>query len=342
MFFTGQLSAAPTVAKLQADIIALVTGAVTDVAGLSDNFVAGTTRIVNTIAPGWQLLDSAAGAVVNGVTPKVIGAPWTDDATKFKCLKMGADVAANQINYAGYEAWNASTHVGTNGMGATPTSLYWMCNLLSANGQVVISATPAHLFIAIFTLATYGNTPHFMWISEYAREDAWNTVANGYPSWFMNGSYASDGNFNKSNLMLPRILNTTGTPADAVSVSGQDTATVTTGQKFKILPQTFQYTPTDGIGVGLEAIGRFNMGSGANTANAAKASAYALSPLRLATWASSATYGANQMGSITAKNPQIMAFRNVWASGDEFDADGVRWFVANMGSTTHAIAIREE
>ena len=195
MFFQGMMVGSGTIslANFQADIIGLLTGTITSPSQLSSNFLPGAV-FNNTVAAGWELHDNAAGAAANGVTPKVIRAPYSDDPTKFKNVFINSS-AAGKLGFNGYETWDSATHIGTNPMQAVLAAVSFQSlfsGIASAPATTpsmfTISSSINHIYISLSS-ALISSATACVYFSEYTRDDPWNTVANGYPSWLQSGFY---------------------------------------------------------------------------------------------------------------------------------------------------------
>lgn len=341
MFFLGRnATSGLNMNTFQADIIGLLTGTITSTASLSSNFVQASSRMNTTVPGGWTLIDAAAGTAANGVTPKVISAPWSDDATKFKYVRISGDVAL-AYSLQGYEGWNPTTHVGTNiQCSSSLAASNWQTMTPVTDSWLIVSASSTHIFIAQMTSATNFTASQHYFLSEYSRDDAWNTVAVGYPAWFSSGcaSQGASTSALNQNAALCRLPNLTATPVvDLISVLSSTTGNAGTN-RFKILPPN-QNTATDTPGCGLELVGYYT--NNIFSMDTSKNLSYQLIPLRLASWNASST--GNQMyGSINAKTPFLYMFKNLWGGGDEVDIDGIRYFYFFIGYFTAPMLIKEQ
>jgi hypothetical protein len=335
MFFLGRLAASGlNMNTLQADIIGLLSGTITNVSSLSANFVSASSRMNTTVAGGWTVADAAAGSVAFGVTPKVITSPWSDDAAKFKCVRLSSDVNTTSFSLQGYESWNSTTHTGLNPH--TPQSLTaatWQTITPVVDSWLVISSSGNHIFVAQMASATnYSVTQHYF-ASEYSRDDDWNTVTLGYPAWFSSGATASTAQAGSTvqNAGISRLPVMTVAPiVDATSVLSNTTGNSGTN-RFKIVPAN-PVISTDGNGAGLESMGNFITST--FSMDASKNLSYQLLPLKLAPWSTtSASLGNHSFGSINAKTPFLYVFKNIWGGGDEVDIAGVRYFYFFVGGS---------
>jgi|GEM_PF-3154277 len=295
--FSGTIN----LAQVFADIIGVLTGSITTPAGLSASFNAGSSSIVSTVAPGWTMHDNAAAAAANGVTPAVIHAPWSDDGTKYKNVYISA-LNTTQLTFNGWETWNSGTHAGTFPMKTTPVISSWqsidLTSATYAGGKLIISASSKHIYIQVYTSA---NVPGpWTFFSEYTRDDPWNTVANGYPSWMQSGNYSNSAvNITLDNIAIPRALITTTLAdtasggavmnADMTGVLGGTTNNSAQATACNIVPPTSSTPP------GVEVQG----------ADASKNAAKYLYPLHMRQQANSVVAGVLLGGDLSAKNDSV-------------------------------------
>lgn len=332
MYFLGQVAAtAPTSSALLTDIIGMLTGTITTTAGLTAGNFQGTPKLVTTVAPGWTSYDTAAGTATFTFTPRVIQAVYSDDGTKFKNIYISA-LSATSIGLRGYETWNSSTHVGTNPhvlpVAASTSSLTWV-----AGSWFVISASATHLLVIVYG-STFGVSASHYFATEYSRDDPWNTVANGYPSWISSGTLAGGGTAFMSH---SRIYNSS-TAADVASVAWGTTAGSNIAKMVTYCP-IYNGAESGQSGLEFACAASNNLGNIANGADSSKVSGYTLAPLRLSSW--NVGQGVLFWGSITTKTPYMYAFRGVWVSGDEVDVGVNRYFIANLNVSTTNLAIKQ-
>ena len=197
---TSTVTYLDTVSRFTTDIVGILTGSITAQSGLSSDWAAST--FANTVSPGWTLHDSAAGPAVNNIVPVVIRAPWADDPTKYKYVKIES-VGTNVLNFNGYETWNETTHTGTNPIMASIGSSTFQSFTVGAQPQVVISASPNGFYIQGSTSLITAATQWIM-VSDYTRDDPWSTVTNGYPSWHQNGGQLNSLTTSGCNGGIPR------------------------------------------------------------------------------------------------------------------------------------------
>ena len=175
---------------------------------------------------GWYVVDSQANLVANAALttpPVVIGSPWSDSSFYGKYLYLAPTYTSNLYpNFVSLpmDGWQANTKSTANGVfyassGASFTNLAGGTVFNSSNNtarwydfmnhqggfspsmhSTIISSSNTHLLIANFSnyaqwnFGTPRSTPtlaNYFFLSEYSRDDAWNTAASGFPSWFAEG-----------------------------------------------------------------------------------------------------------------------------------------------------------
>ena len=315
MYFTGVLGPAPTLAQLHADLIAILTGSATSQAGLT---AFSASSFVNTVPPGWTVHDNAAGALTNGVVAKVIKAPLSDDGTKFKYVELDT-LTASILYFNGYETWDAIGHTGTNPIQVTPVNNSFQAFSLIANQQITIVATANGFYIQGSTNLLSAAT-QWQLFAEFTRDDPWNTVSNGYPSWLQSGGYNSVASYINGGQC--RAFNpATGNDAVSFKHSASTLNDSVNSAGCSIVPNgctlnpalmgTYWYT-TMGAHLGVTGVGGMNhmfphtatTSIGADSAKSAAKYLYELS-LRQITPGNSYTTGVFLGGNISAKFPQI-------------------------------------
>jgi len=339
MYFQGMISASgASLANLQTDIIGLLTGAITTPAQLSSNFQAGAI-VINTIAPGWELIDSVAGAVANGVTPKVIRAPYSDDPTKFKHIRINSSTAG-QLGFNGYEEWDPIAHTGTNPMQANVTVSGGFQNLvLAANTMIIISASANHFFLSVGP-SLIGAATGQLYFTEYSRDDPWNTVANGYPSWLQSGW--SNSLVSGAHIAVPRVFD----PATSTDKISQVLHSGTVGVMAAVgfIPNGFTTT-----GFSTQNVGGCGLNGGAgyasvlavnmNGADANKAPTKYLFDIAVRAINGSACVigGAFLGGNCSAIAPHVFMCPNNLTLGDTFVVEGLTYQIVGYGVSRQAI-----
>lgn len=321
MFFTGKLNTTIVATQVINDIINVLTGVTTTVAGLSANFNPATCKMVNTVAAGWTKTDAAAGPLTNGVTACVIKSPWSDDPTKFKNIEISSEQSAGYISFGCWESWNDTTHVGINAshLSSSNTPSYsYASTAINASNVVTVSVSPNHVFVHIHndTISSYINGLFFS--SEFTRDDPWNSVANGYPSWFGGGqTYGGGNSFRIPNCAVSPVIDS----LDYLLTSGA----IVTDYDDVFHPNN--YNP----GASGPTISQNSLSSTLQTA-------YLLAPLKYKRYKTSAT-GNHLGGSIDAKSPFVYVFREVWVPGDEMVVNGVTYLYVKLSAG--ALAIKE-
>lgn len=330
-------------------LIGVITGSITATSGLDATaFNQGSSQIISTVAPGWSVHDSNAGTAISaGSTPVVIRAPWSDDGTKHKYLWV-APVTSNASGYVHVkwipaEGWDSATNTGTNILQTPPSgSLGYTSdwNECPAYGNIqngsafttVISASANHLFIWVsYNTSGLGMDSHF-YLSEYTRDDAWNTVANGYPAWLCSGAkgggYEQYSASNTENGTLIRYLNPgSGTDSNQLAMyySNPNTPSymywglTSRYRRYRVYPgNSNAYFP---VSLATAAASSKYFGNDTNARDASKTASLLLSDIRWEPLYNVFLAG----GSLTAKAPYIYLFRSQWQSLDEVDIAGQRY-----------------
>ena len=242
----------------------------------------------------------------------------------------------------------------------------YMSTQYTTNGAVVIvSASNTHLFVASYknnagtlqggTASAFNN---YFYVSEYSRDDPWNTVGNGYPSWFFEGSSNNFGAYanalsSTANVhygAICRVLNTaSGNDLRWLDMNtgGSTQNTCDWGIATRNIPYGSAYIFPNGASAltavsrgqiiprGLAAAATYvnYIGNYAIARDASKNIASAVSELRLLGVCSGnvvTTYAgfslcANSMfagGSISNVSPYIYAFRSGYNTFDEVSFNG--------------------
>lgn len=359
MFFIGQLNTTLYPSQIYQTIAKIAAGIFTkpsDLNPLAWNIDA--CRFVNTVPPGWELYDTAAGAAIAGSVPYVIRAPWSDNPNKFKNLRIAVSSSSPYYTqFTALETWDAASHTGSVPLGhsgaTTGTNVASQQLTVGINGWILISASANHLLIMGWNSETMATQPNIHFLSEYTRDDPWNTVENGFPAWFMSHTNQSTAAANTSqNLLLPRFMDLSANPPVEVApvatagFPGAGAVRVNTTTLFRIAPTINQKRSGTGAAyetyTGLEGIGEFY--PNALGINRNKQLAVMLSPLRLIP-GDVFTYGFHSGGSITDKTPFAYATRSQWPTGDEIIVDNERYFLATTmpgsANSNGTIAIRE-
>lgn len=176
------------------DVVLLLTGTAS-LASLSTDCDQVNSVLVTTVAAGWTLHDASAGT-----NAKCVKAALADDANTFKYLVVDTNTTG-YILFKVYEAWNASTHAGTN-LSYLSDSTSYSQRISTSSFQLYLSASARHAvgFSDIGVGASNKGSAsgnRFTGVMERTRQMAWDTVAAGYPP------YASI--YDSTNLYAPRI-----------------------------------------------------------------------------------------------------------------------------------------
>ena len=372
-------------------VVDVITGTITNVNSVNSTvFDTSLCEIVSNVASGWTLYDNTASNSVFVSTPAappvIIRAPYTDNASAYKYLWVAVPANTTQINaYGGpivrwipMEDWNPTTNTGTNQLisisnvanasGISVFTNFYDCPMYHPSGTApanvglttIISASQSHLFVWAFHDIYGTNTSNFLGnflVSEYSRDDAWNTVENGWPSW---GMWGCSGNghlqTNDSGTVI-RVLNPN---------TGQNSTHLAPYTSY--LLTTYNYTLRGRLsyyGLQSNTSGISSPGLTSNNApgswgkmgtylnyppnnrdvrNNANNIAFAISDIRIVPTLGisdssvSALYGVGPIayGSITTKSPYIYLFRSQYQNFDEFSIDGVTYvnLITNNNSVT--------
>lgn len=276
------------------------------------------------------------------------------------------NVYSNQFKAAGASANDLTANNGTGNRFATDLVSY-MSSQYTSNGIVVIvSASNTHLFVATYKTDTgllqggaatgFNNYFH---LSEYTRDDPWNTVGNGYPSWFFEGCSNNHGYGNTASSTstvsaygaLCRIINTSN-GNDIKWVDMNTTGNFANGSDWGIVARNIPYgamnvvPPTSGysnftfsynsfIPRGLNSVGtgQLNIGNYAIGRDQSRNIASSVSELRLIgvhNGNTSSTFSGfsltqNTMfagGSVSSVAPYLYAFKSGYNNFDEITFGG--------------------
>ena len=377
-------------------VMDVITGAITNVNSVNSTvFDTSLCEIISTVAPGWSIYDNTASNAVfsNTAPPLIIRAAHTDNANAYKYLWCGIPGNTSHANTFGgpvirwipMEDWNSSTNVPTNALIAisnTPNSFtsgytnWYDCpgNLSGGSGYpaahtdgmskgttTIISASASHLYMWTCHDQFGANTSLFQGnflVSEYSRDDAWNTPENGFPSWGMFGSSGAaitqGANTGSDGGTIIRILNP-NTGANSTHLApytsvGQTTYNYSLRSRLSAYVMGQNSSGTYVPYTQNTAYGSWGkMGNYTNyppsfrdARNSANNPGFALSDIRIVPTGGiydtpSATYYGTHIayGSITAKSPYIYLFRGQYQNLDEFSIDGVGYI--NLNTTNNSI-----
>lgn len=352
------------------NLIGVITGTISNTSSLDSNtFDTSLSTIINTVSPGWEVWDSQAstGAIGN-VVPQVIRSAWSDSNNYHKYLWVGnmsgdtnaAAVTANVwLNWLPAEGWDTSTNTGNNILVTAYTTRNGNSNWYAVPGYttnttvpltIIVSASQTHLLI--YTANTTASPAYkgHIFLSEYTRDDAWNTVNNGYPAWYMEGQTSVNAAtvfITNSNGTIPRIrtiagtntnhlamMTTSGATSNRISHNGTNYLVVS---KTAIPGNTNMHSSTVHAGIsGIlgETSGDTHPyrnpfpGNIRNTMDSSLRTALPLGDLQLRNGTNiiTATSTAYAWGSITEKTPFLYVFNNtLWTNLDEIVIDGTTY-----------------
>ena len=359
-------------------IIDVITGTVSNVSSVNSTiFDTGLCEIISNVATGWTVYDNTASNSVFVSTPAappvIIRAAYTDNASSYKYLWCGIPANTAQTNsYGGpfikwipMEGWDPTTNVATNALVAIsnvantsgigvytnwfdcPSYNAGMTGQANSGFTTIISASGSHLYVWTCADQFGSNTSNFLGnflVSEYSRDDPWNTPENGFPSWGMWGSRGAGHAAADDSGTVIRILNP-NTGQNSTHVAPY-TSIATTGYNYSLKGRLSYYgglsntsgqpqmTSNNAPG----SLGRMgtNLNYPPNFLNVRNNSnnvAFAISDIRvtptisLSDTAAGLHYGIAPVayGSITAKSPYIYLFRTQYANMDEFSIDGTTY-----------------
>ena len=320
-----------------ADIVGVLTGTITSPSQFSASCNQASTTLITSTPAGWSLYDNAAGAPFSAgtSTPVVLRAPYTDDPTKFKNVYLSHS-STGVINIIGHDTWNATTHTGTGKLHASALNAAggWSSCVWAAGGYLIISASIAHLFIQRNSLSTTPDFVHVM-VSEYTRDDLWNTVAAGYPSWLITGS--STG-VTTSNGYIPKVYDTVSGLDVSVWNGAPAGITSTTEFGFTTVIRNAQTTFGPGICTVITNSGPLSK-QAANENRVAMTYLYPIQ-VRQSTYIAGTYKGLWLGGDLSAKNQTMYYTRTRGATLDEMQVGSdvyVITHVDNSGASTCAI-----
>lgn len=370
-------------------LINVITGSITSNTQLDPvTFIPAASYIVNTVPSNWTVVDSQANSsgtnwILPGCAPVVIASPWSDAAntlTQQKFLYVGPTNSVNtnliiqswpmeyyvsnstgKFYYNSYNSnSNPATSLSTNTTSRSNTDIIsFTTPNLSTNGTItIVSASPAHLLVVNYSSLT-GAFNNYFFLSEYSRDDPWNTVGNGYPSWFFESNSNTSGWAASTTTAinaggLTRTFNTltnqenSWTPmwtggATGTGNWGLSSRAVPYGQFGISLLNTGAYLPR-----GLSSAGQnqhFN-GNQILAKDLNKQPAALLSEIRLINLAQGGVFNSNTMfagGSVSAVNPYVYLFRSQYNTLDEFSVGSNTYMnlIMNTGTigTTNASCV---
>ena len=364
-------------------LIGVITGSITSNTQLNSSyFNTSASYINNTIPAGWSLNDPQANLVgtvpvLPGANPVVIEADWTDSASYAKYLWIAPVNFQNttfNIVAVPAEGWANTTKtisnsycqpsvVSANNSGFVRRDVDLispMNNFHTGNGvTIIVSSSQAHLFIASYKdiFATQFNNYYF--VSEYTRDDPWNTVSNGYPSWYFESASNTQGVWAQGAAgatstgthqgALARILNTqTNADMPWVPLFITNAALSNWGVTTRYIPwaqngaQLYTALGSPGgligfggmcvAGQGSNFTGNQNYGRDIN-----KDPARLLAEMRITATHQGANINSNTVfagGAINTVSPFIYITNSGWASLDEVTINNETYMNLNLGTGT--------
>lgn len=339
-------------------LLDVITGVITSTSSLDSGlFDAASSSIISTVPTTWSTYDSAANTstlILSGCMPRVIRSAWSDSASNYKYVHVGQINSTNTnpvIEFIHGEDWNSTTNSGTNLVAvpttATTSATRWFRSINQTNPSsgfvTIVSASDTHLFVWNSSNLT-GAYNGYYFLSEFTRDDAFNTVSNGYPSWFAEGGTYDATDFMGSAITashqgtITRIYdpgtNTDSNHRQCADGTGSNWGIVTRLTNFK----NTALTSTTRSG-GLASVGSSNY-FGYNSSfyrDSSKNPSIPLAELRIVTL-NNPTYTPIAYGSVSQKSPYIYATKSGWQSLDEIDIGGYRYTNLICNSYTAAQA----
>jgi hypothetical protein len=262
-----------------------------------------------------------------------------NSTTKFSNSMLVANLAVHQANSSTFPGNN------TSGFRNFYDLVSQMSNTFTTTGTTtIVSASNTHLLVASYKGTTSPIFNNYFYLTEFTRDDPWNTVDNGYPSWLVDGASNSAGIFftsNNSNQAhegaIARIFNTqTGADVDWVRSNEFQTfspqLTWDWGISSRLVP--FGASRNSGGAAasvfaprGLAAAGtsQFFLGNYNIARDPAKLVSSAISEIRLMPANQGRVLNSNTMyagGSISTISPYVYLFRSQYQSLDEVIYNG--------------------
>jgi len=373
-------------------LIGVITGAITSNNQLDAvQFNRDSSYITTVVPPGWSVQFPCANIGFTGPLPGanaiMIKANWTDSNDYAKYLTFqhfyggaaAAGVTQNTsvhiratasegYNYTGSTLTLANTQHQINAVIATTNTSSYSAQLgtlfypfigpfVTGNGFVtIVSCSQAHLFIASYKDINATQFNGYYYLTEYSRDDPWNTVSNGYPSWLVDmaannqGVYAAAAT-NTHVGYLARVLETknnvdvpwagfwNGAAGLANSAGNWGiTARDTPHGQGRLTPAgTFQF-PFLPRGLATTSLAQFYSGNYAIGRDANKNPSASMNELRVVGLHMDANITSNSVfagGSINAVAPYVYAFRSQYNALDQvvFNGNTYTHVILNVGAS---------
>lgn len=213
---TYSTSAADNVDDVLADVVKLMTG-VTDKTQLSSHVVQAGSEIISTVPAGWSVEQTLSTSDV------VLKAPISDDNTKFKYIRLFANAVTSHPNVAweAYTDWDVATSSGTvvvrnfdTGINNLPTNTsinyknyVWQNSSSTQTDQThfLINVSANHVMFQSRYGTSYVNQAGPSILCEHTRNDAWDTVANGFPPFVVSKQGFIDDMFFSTSYTMSRM-----------------------------------------------------------------------------------------------------------------------------------------
>lgn len=349
------------------DVISVITGSITSANNLSNTiFNTSLSSIVTTVPAGWESYSNTAGATVGNTQPRVIRAPVSDYPSKYKYIWVGSmQLNANNAPHMYWihgEDWDNGTNTGNNFAVAIPTttngvqtwyntpSLYGGGALASAPLITIISSSANHLFICNVPTTVDSPINSYVYLTEYTRDDPWNTVSNGYTNWIMVG-HSNPSNLTGASVVgrcngtVPKIpinnasisFSNVNHLAAATGAGGASLTNWRIATRFRSDNASTIYPELAGFTSSGDYFGAQGYGRKADLSPAIPVSELFV----MQGFASYGTHGIQSYGSITGKAPYVYATRTGLGQNlDELLIDGnaYTYIRTSIGTTVPATA----
>jgi len=345
----------------------VITGAITSNSQLDGVLFNQSSSVINTnVASNWSNYDTSANAtstnyILSGCAPRVIRAQVSDDATRYKYLwtgqVYGSSNTYNHVYAIPAEGWNTSTKSGNNIYTTPPSttqstpvwnSLIQPDTTAGSGGTVtIISASQSHLFVSYTKIGTNYNQNYFL-CSEFTRDDPWNTVSNGYPSWFtigQNSNYQSTDIGGASCGTITRgLLSQTGADSNHINMGTTSASYITPMTRYYAYNQTWSSYYPFGL-AGATVYPMFNAAANYWTRDSSKNTAIPLAEFKLVQTVvnTPSNIGLFAGGSITNKAPYIYGTRyDLFNNLDEIVIGGYTYTAIRLYSGNCLILVKQQ
>ena len=379
-------------------LVGVITGAITSNTQLDPvQFNQASSYLVSAVPPGWSVefpcanigVTSGPRSPLPGANAIMIKAPWSDSASNAKYLFLHpcfggpatATVTQNTSIHIRATPHEGYLYTGTDlqvtntwaqiaitqntqafNQVAGTSMVPFMGPFVTGNGFVtIVSCSQSHLFVATYKDINGTQFNGYYYVTEYSRDDPWNTVSNGYPSWLFdmaanNAGLYSLGTATNHTQALARVLSTEtgrdvpwvssysggGAFANADCNWGITARDVSFGQSRQNPGGAFGH-PFLPRGLAITGLSQFFPGNYAIGRDANKNPSAQMTELRVTSVNMGANLTSNNIfagGSINAVAPYVYAFRSQYNTFDQvvFNGNTYTHLILNTGSvgTTNA------